>query len=346
MNTPALLAAMTGQRPDHHPVWFMRQAGRSLPEYRAAREGTTMLQSCLTPDLAAEITCQPVRRHKVDAAVLYSDIMVPLALAGVGVHIEPGVGPVVDEPVRTAADVAKLTSIPAGDAAVVEQEAKLVVDELGETTPLIGFAGAPFTIAAYLVAGRPSRDHLAARAMMHSDPQAWGELMDWVARLDAAFLAAQVAGGARAVQLFDSWAGSLSADDYRTHVAPHSLTALAELDRELPMVHFGVNATHLMDEMAQVVAQSSTHPVMGVDHRITLSDAAATLMVSGLDMPLQGNINPALLLAGWDALEAETRAIVAAGAQAEGHIVNLGHGVPAQTDPEVLTRLVELVHSL
>jgi len=346
MNTPALLAAMSGQRPDHHPVWFMRQAGRSLPEYRAAREGTTMLQSCLTPDLAAEITCQPVRRHKVDAAVLYSDIMVPLALAGVGVHIEPGVGPVVDEPVRTAADVARLTSIPAGDAAVVEQAAKLVVDELGEATPLIGFAGAPFTIAAYLVAGRPSRDHLAARAMMHSDPQAWGELMDWVARLDAAFLAAQVAGGARAVQLFDSWAGSLSADDYRTHVAPHSLTALAELDRELPMVHFGVNATHLMDEMAQVVAQSSTHPVMGVDHRITLSDAAATLMVSGLDMPLQGNINPALLLAGWDALESETRAVVAAGAQAEGHIVNLGHGVPAQTDPEVLTRLVELVHSL
>lgn len=305
-----------------------------------------MLASCLTPALAAEITCQPVRRHHVDAAVLYSDIMVPLALAGVGVRIEPGVGPVVDGPVRTASDVDALVETPAGDASVITEAAALAVAELGEETPLVGFAGAPFTIAAYLVEGRPSRDHLAARAMMHSDPQAWARLMTWVADLDAAFLAAQVAGGARAVQLFDSWAGSLSAADYRQHLAPHSLRALGQVDPTLPVVHFGVNAAHLATEFAQVAAQVSHHPVLGVDHRVGLDDIHAALMVAGLEMPLQGNIDPALLLAGWAPLEAAARACVESGHQLPGHVVNLGHGVPAETNPEVLTRLVDLVHQL
>ncbi|VEI03810.1 Uroporphyrinogen decarboxylase [Acidipropionibacterium jensenii] len=343
---PAILAAMTGHRTEHPPIWFMRQAGRSLPEYRQAREGTTMLESCLDPALAAEITCQPVRRHGVDAAVLYSDIMVPLVLAGVGVRIEPGVGPVLDEPVRTAADVDALVSRSPGDASPVAREAQMVVQELGERTPLIGFAGAPFTIAAYLVEGGPSRDHLAARSMMHSDPVAWGRLMDWVADLDADFLSAQTAGGARAVQLFDSWAGSLSEADYVRHVAPHSTRALSGLDRDLPVVHFGVNATHLAVPFARVAAAASDHPVLGVDHRTTLDHVLASLMVGGLTMPLQGNINPALLFAGTEALEAETRAVVEAGRRAPGHIVNLGHGVPATTDPATLTRLVEFVHSL
>ncbi len=345
-NTPALLAAMTGERPDHTPIWFMRQAGRSLPEYRQAREGTDMLTSCLTPDLAAELTCQPVRRHGVDGAVLYSDIMVPLALAGVGVHIEPGVGPVLDHPITSRADVEALVRTAPGDAEPIRRAAELAVAELGESTPLLGFAGAPFTIAAYLVAGRPSRDHLEARALMHADPRAWAMLMDWVADLDASFLAAQTAGGARAVQLFDSWAGSLSASDYRRYVAPHSVRALSGIDRSTPVVHFAVNASHLLPELALVAAQSSQHPVLGVDHRVSLDEAAATLLVADLEMPLQGNIDPALLLAGWEPLEQGARAVVAAGRQAPGHVVNLGHGVPPQTDPRVLTRLVELVHSL
>lgn len=345
-NGPAILAALTGHRTEHPTVWFMRQAGRSLPEYRAAREGTTMLESCLNPELAAEITCQPVRRHGVDAAVLYSDIMVPLVLAGVGVRIEPGVGPVLDQPVRTAAEVDALVGRGPGDASAVAREAQMVVQELGGSTPLIGFAGAPFTIAAYLVEGGPSRDHLAARAMMHSDPASWAKLMDWVADLDADFLTAQTAGGARAVQLFDSWAGSLSEADYTRYVAPHSARALAGLDRTLPVIHFGVNAGHLAVPFAQVAAAASSHPVLGVDHRTTLDHALASLMVAGMTMPLQGNINPALLFAGSEALEAETRAVVESGRRAPGHVVNLGHGVPASTDPDTLTRLVEFVHSL
>ena len=273
-----LLQAMTGHRPTVTPVWFMRQAGRSLPEYREAREGTTMLESCLNPELAAEITCQPVRRHHVDGAVLYSDIMVPLALAGAEVRIEPGVGPVLDEPVRTASDVDRITRRHVEDPSVIEEAARLAITELGDVTPLIGFAGAPFTIAAYLVEGGPSRDHLSARAMMHSDPQTWARLMEWVADLDAAFLAAQLRGGARAFQLFDSWAGSLSASDYRASVAPFSQRALATVDPNIPVVHFGINATHLLSEFAQVAATASRYPVLGVDHRISLDEACATLM--------------------------------------------------------------------
>lgn len=343
---PPLLQAMTGQRPSRTPVWFMRQAGRSLPEYRRARRGTTMLESCLRPDLAAEITCQPVRRHGVDAAVLYSDIMVPLALAGIEVRIEPGVGPVLDSPVRTAADVDRIVGHRIEDPSPIREAARLAVAELGDATPLIGFAGAPFTIAAYLVQGGPSRDHLAARAMLHSDPASWARLMEWMADLDGVFLAAQTEGGARAVQLFDSWAGSLSATDYRESVAPYSRQALSGLEPSTPMVHFGVNAIHLLDEMAQVVATTSRHPVIGVDHRISLDEACATLMVAGLDMPVQGNIDPALLFAGWEPLAEATREVVVAGRQAPGHVVNLGHGVPADADPDVLTRLVGLVHEL
>ncbi|WP_027587696.1 uroporphyrinogen decarboxylase [Acidipropionibacterium thoenii] len=344
--TPPILAALTGHRTAHPPVWFMRQAGRSLPEYRAARADTTMLESCLDPELAAEITCQPVRRHGVDAAVLYSDIMVPLVLAEVGVRIEPGVGPVLDEPVRTAAEVDALTSRAPGDTAAITRAARLVVAELGDATPLLGFAGAPFTIAAYLVEGGPSRDHLAARAMMHADPDSWARLMAWVADLDAAFLAAQVSGGAGAVQLFDSWAGSLSARDYTRFVAPHSVRALAGLDRSTPVIHFGVNANHLAVAFAQVASAASDHPVLGVDHRVPLDQVHQTLSAAGAAMPLQGNINPAMLFAGQQALHGEAREVVEAGRAAPGHVVNLGHGVPATTEPDTLTRLVEFVHSL
>ncbi len=338
--TAPLLSAYAGTRPERLPVWFMRQAGRSLPEYRELRVGTRMLDACLDPALAAEITLQPVRRHGVDAAILFSDIVVPLKLVGVDVEIVPGKGPVLASPVRTAGDVADLVAhAPDGVAEdafdAVAQAVWIVVDELGPT-PLIGFAGAPFTLAAYLVEGGPSKDQLAARTLMHADPGAWEELMRWTAQLSGAFLRAQVAAGARAAQLFDSWAGSLSRADYERAVLPASTTALAAVRGSVPTVHFGTATGHLLSAMA------TASDVVGVDHRTPLDEAAA--LVPGV--PLQGNIDPALLGAPWEVLEAHVRDVVDRGRAAPAHVVNLGHGVPPDTDPTVLTRLVELVHTL
>ncbi len=320
----------------------MRQAGRSLPEYREVRRGVGMLESCLIPDLAAEITLQPVRRHRVDAAIFFSDIMVPLKLAGVDVEIVSGVGPVVAEPVRTASDVDRLTTHQLGDTSAISDAIALITAELTGTpsgaatwTPLIGFAGAPFTLAAYLVEGRPSRDHLAARAMMHADPASWHRLLGWCADVSGAFLTAQVDAGASAVQLFDSWAGSLSRADYVKHVAPHSRAALDAVVGRVPRLHFGTGTGHLLTEMA-IGADA-----VGVDYRTPLDEAAALLP----GVPLQGNIDPALLAAGWDALAAHALDVLRRGEAAPGHVVNLGHGVPPETDPTVLTRLVELVHA-
>ncbi|MFC7403588.1 uroporphyrinogen decarboxylase [Georgenia alba] len=342
MPGPALLEAFRGRRTPTLPVWFMRQAGRSLPEYREARRGVGMLESCLRPDLAAEITLQPVRRHGVDAAILFSDIVVPLRLAGVGVDIVAGVGPVVEHPVRTAADVDALVAHEPGDPSAVAEAARLVVAELGEATPLIGFAGAPFTLAAYLVEGRPSRDHLAARTLMHADPATWRRLMEWAADLTGQFMRAQVLAGARAAQLFDSWAGALSLPDYAAHAAPYSARALAHLDdldpTRVPRVHFGTGTGELLAAMRDAGADA-----VGVDHRIPLDEANRRL---GGRTPLQGNIDPAFLAAPWPVLEAHVRDVVERGRTAPGHVVNLGHGVPPSTDPTVLTRLVELVHTL
>ncbi|WP_098484024.1 uroporphyrinogen decarboxylase [Georgenia soli] len=336
---PALLQAFGGHRPDTLPVWFMRQAGRSLPEYRKLREGVGMLDSCLRPELAAEITLQPVRRHGVDAAILFSDIVVPLRLAGVDVEIVPGVGPVVAEPVRTRSDVDRLVAHRPGDTSPVAEAIRIVLDELGDATPLIGFAGAPFTLAAYLVEGRPSRDHLAARGLMHSDPETWRRLMNWTADVTGEFLRAQVLAGARAAQLFDSWAGSLSLADYQAHAAPYSARALARIeDLDVPRVHFGTGTGELLVAMRDAGAD-----VVGVDYRIPLDEANRRL---GGRTPLQGNIDPALLTAPWPVLEAHVRDVVERGRSAPGHVVNLGHGVPPTTDPAVLTRVVELVHSL
>ena len=315
---PALLRALNGRRPDRTPVWFMRQAGRSLPEYRALRrrEGAPMLDLCLRPEQAAEITLQPVRRHGVDAAVLFSDIMVPLRLAGVGVRIEPGVGPVVTPPVRDAAQVAELTARRYGEgpdgaagAGAIGRAVALAVAELGSPTapgpgaagraegaiaapsarsplgrelsgrelaglahsagragwtPLIGFGGAPFTLAAYLVEGRPSRDHLAARTLMHADPAAWDRLMTWCALLTGDFIATQVEAGASAVQLFDSWAGSLSPADYRARVAPYSALAIERARRAVspttgrpaPLIHFGTGTARILAPMRDAGAQA------------------------------------------------------------------------------------------
>ena len=338
MPTPPLLDAYAGNRPATTPVWFMRQAGRSLPEYRASRAGTEMLDACLTPDLAAEITLQPVRRHGVDAAIFFSDIVVPLKLAGADVEIAPGRGPVFSRPVRDAADLADLVAHDLTDDALapIEQAAARTVEQLGDT-PLIGFAGAPFTLASYVVEGGPSKDQLRARTLMRSEPEAWGALTAYLARISGAFLAAQVRGGARAVQLFDSWAGSLSEADYRDAVLPASADVLAAVPAGVPRVHFGVGTALLLPAMRDAGAD-----VIGVDHRLPL-DAASRLLGGGV--PLQGNVDPALLDAPWPVLEAHLERVVEAGRAAPAHVLNLGHGVPPTTDPGVLTRIVDWVHA-
>ena len=334
----ALIAAYHGRAPSTRPVWFMRQAGRSLPEYLKARGRTGMLEACLTPDLAAEITLQPVRRHRVDAAILFSDIVVPLKLAGIDVEIVPGTGPVVAHPIRTAADVAALPPLDPTALSPIIQAAALTVAELGPT-PLIGFAGAPFTLASYLVEGGPSREHLRTKAMMHGDPETWHALAAWVAGVTSAFLSAQALAGASALQLFDSWAGGLSLPDYTSFVAPHSAAVLSSVAGfGVSRVHFGVGTGELLVAMRDAGAD-----VMGIDNRVPLDVANDRL---GGRTPLQGNIDPALLFAGTDALHAQAADVIRRGASAPGHVVNLGHGVPPNTDPDVLTRLVEFVHNV
>ncbi len=340
-----LLTALRGQRPEHPPVWFMRQAGRSLPEYRRVREGTTMLESCVNPELVAEITAQPVRRHGVDAGIFFSDIVVPLMLAGLDVRIEPGIGPVFGSPIRTAADVDALPDLGAagdggefdGALGVIGEAVTATLEQLGDT-PLIGFGGAPFTLAAYMVEGKPSRDHLGARRLMVGDPATWARLMEWTAHVTGRFLRTQVLAGASAVQLFDSWAGSLSVAHYTQSCAPASAAAFAHVsDLDVPRIHFGTHTGHLLEAMHATGAT-----VMGVDAETTLQDAARRLP----GVPLQGNIDPAVLAAPWETVERHVREVVEAGRAAPSHVVNLGHGVPPDTHPEVLTRIVGLVHEL
>lgn len=342
-----LLVAARGERPGRLPVWFMRQAGRSLPEYRESRAGIPMLQACMTPELACEITLQPVRRHGVDAAVLFSDIVVPLHAAGIALDIVPGTGPVIDSPVRDAADVAALPRLDPDGVEPVARAVRLLVSELGDV-PLVGFAGAPFTLASYLIEGGPSRNHERTKALMHADPEVWHALLSHLAELTLGFLTAQVEAGVDAVQLFDSWAGALSERDYREFVLPHSSRVLGGLAaasgrRPVPRIHFGVGTGELLGAMAQAGAD-----VVGVDWRVPLDAAAQRVRTARPDRPvvLQGNLDPAVLSAGPDAVEREVRRIVAEGRLADAHIVNLGHGVLPDTDPTVLTRVVELVHSL
>lgn len=316
----------------------MRQAGRSLPEYRELRVGTAMLDACLTPSLASEITLQPVRRHGVDAGIFFSDIVVPVKLAGVEVEIVPGRGPVIDRPIRTAADVAALRPIDPATLDPIREAVAMTVAQLG-ATPLIGFAGAPFTLASYLVEGGPSKDQARARTMMYTDPQSWATLLNWCADVAGEFLRAQVEAGASAAQLFDSWVGSLSEQQYVRRVAPHSKRALSHLrGLDVPKVHFGVGSNEVLAAMHGIGAD-----VMGVDWRIPLDEASRRL---GGAVPLQGNLDPALLGAPWTILEAHVRDVIDRGRAAPSHVLNLGHGVPPDTDPDVLTRIVELVHSL
>ncbi|WP_200834361.1 uroporphyrinogen decarboxylase [Amycolatopsis alkalitolerans] len=342
LSTAPLLAAARGERPSRVPVWFMRQAGRSLPEYRSLREGVPMLEACFDPEMLAEITLQPVRRHGVDAAILFSDIVVPLFAAGVDIDIVPGTGPVVAKPVRSADAVAALPLLEPDQVAAVAEGVGLLVERLGET-PLIGFAGAPFTLASYLIEGGPSRSYEHTKALMHADPALWHALAGKLADIALTFLHAQLDAGADAVQLFDSWAGALSLREYREFVLPHSAKVLGGLaDYDVPRIHFGVGTGELLTAMREAGAD-----VVGVDWRIPLDEAVRRLTAAGGPAPaVQGNFDPALLGAPWPVIEAETRRIVAEGRAAAGHIFNLGHGVPPGTDPAVLTRIVELVHGI
>ena len=411
---PALLAALNGQRPARTPVWFMRQAGRSLPEYRQLRAQVNlpMLEACLNPQVVAQATLQPVRRHGVDAAIFFSDIMVPLRLTGVDVEIKPQVGPVLSTPIRTRDDVERLLECGFGQGtwashdgathqgaegvAALREAIALILSELGtpaqapqpgvpqplaqtqpaspaqaepaaaaqptavaqatpatqpvpeaqpaDWTPLIGFGGAPFTLAAYLVEGKPSRDHLAARSLMHADPPTWDLLMRWCAQVTGDFIALQISCGASAAQLFDSWAGSLSPTDYRERVAPYSALAIARAREAIspttgkaaPLIHFATGSARLLPQMLAAGAQA-----VGVDDRTELDWAIDQL---GGSCPVQGNLNPALLTAPWPVIEQAIVECLRAGRQAPGHVFNLGHGVPPTTDPAVLTRIVEFVH--
>ena len=337
------LAAVTGRKPSRIPVWFMRQAGRSLPEYRALRTQHSMLAACFDAELVCEITLQPVRRHGVDAAILFSDIVVPLRAAGIGLDIVPDVGPVVEHPIRTSADVAALKPLESEQVSPVTAAVGLLVDALGEV-PLIGFAGAPFTLASYLVEGGPSRHHERTKAMMLGEPQTWHALMSALTDLTIAFLQVQIDAGVDAIQVFDSWAGALSLADYTEYVFPHSARVFGTLaSAAIPMTHFGVGTAELLGAMSAAGAT-----VVGVDWRTSLADAAARVQTG---IALQGNLDPVVLLAGWAVVEPQARRVVDDGRRAvdvgaAGHVFNLGHGVLPDTDPGIITDLVALVHSL
>ena len=336
MRDSAFLRAARGDAVPHTPVWFMRQAGRSLPEYLKVREGIGMLESCMDPDLVTEITLQPVRRYGVDAAIFFSDIVLPLKAVGVDLDIKPGVGPVVASPVRTLADVEAIPDLDPSHVPFITQAVGQLVAELG-ATPLIGFAGAPFTVASYLVEGGPSKEHAKTKAMMFGAPDVWDALMRKIAGISAAYLEVQVAAGASAVQLFDSWAGALTPADYRDQVMPHSAAVLSRAgELGVPRIHFGVGTSNLLTLMAEAGAD-----VVGVDWRTPLSTGIAAVG----DRAVQGNLDPTLVFAPTHVMTARAAEIIDAGLAAKGHIFNLGHGVIPSTDPGQLKRLTEYVQS-
>lgn len=348
---PPFLAACHGRTGRHTPVWFMRQAGRSLPEYKAIRGEGSILAAIAQPHLAAEITMQPVRRYGVDAAVLYSDIVVPAHAVGFGIDVAPGTGPVAESPLRHVADLGRLRPFePDSDAPYVAETVRILVKELDEQVPLLAFAGAPFTVASYLVEGRPTKTYRHTKALMSADEPTWHRLMERLVQHGVASIVSQLEAGARAFQVFDSWAGSLSRRDYDRFVAPHSrnlFVQVAERFPEAPAVHFGIGCDHLLESMYAAVAVTR-HPVMGLDWRTSIAEARRRL---GDDVVVQGNLDPSLVLAGTDAALAGTRVVLddnrrADGSRHPGHVFNLGHGVQPDTDPDVLADVVSLVHEL
>jgi uroporphyrinogen decarboxylase len=338
----ALIQNMRGTRTNPLPIWFMRQAGRSLPEYREIRNKIPMLDSCLTPDLAAEITMQPVRRHGVDAAIFFSDIVVPLKLAGLNVEIQSGIGPVIENPIRTENDLDRLSALTDSSMTPIVTAVKELANELGPV-PLIGFGGAPFTLASYLIEGGPSKDLPYSREMMKSNPNLWTNILNWCADVTAQFISAQVNAGASALQVFDSWAGRLTKNEYEQFALPYSRNLFSQLSslkdvsgQAVPRIHFGVGTEKILKEMLSAGAT-----VMGIDEHTEL-EVANQLMSSAV--PLQGNISTKILNSPWSVIEHHIDVIIDSGSAAPGHIVNLGHGVPADTNPDVLTRITDYVH--
>jgi uroporphyrinogen decarboxylase len=323
----------------HTPVWFMRQAGRSLPEYRATRGAGSILDAIKQPDIAAEITLQPVRRYGVDAAVLYSDIVVPVHAVGFGIDVTPGTGPVAERPMRSRIDLERLRPIEPDDVAYVTDTVRIVRDELAVSVPILAFAGAPFTVASYLVEGRPSRTYEHTKALMHTDEVLWHELMERLAESAVRFISLQLDSGASAFQLFDSWAGALARREYDRFVLPHSrrvFAELAELHPDAPGIHFGVGCDHLLESM-----HAAGPRVIGLDWRTSIADARRRL---GTDTVVQGNLDPALVLAGDEVALAGAQAVLSDNGGHAGHIFNLGHGVHPDSDPGVLRAVVEFVH--
>ncbi|MGH2417544.1 MAG: uroporphyrinogen decarboxylase [Candidatus Limnocylindria bacterium] len=330
-------AALAHEQPDRTPVWFMRQAGRCLADYRALRERHDILTLAKTPELCAEVTLMPVRAFGVDAAVLFADIMLPLEPMGVSLEIQPDVGPIIHAPIRSAADVDRLRVFePDADVGFVMEAIRLVRRELDGHTAVIGFSGAPFTLACYLVEGRPSRDYAVAKSFMFREPAAWHALLEKLSTVIVGYLNAQIAAGVHVVQLFDSWVGALSPSDYVTHVQPHVARIFDEV-RGAPTIHFGTGTAALLEAMA-----SAGGDVVGVDHRKPLDEAWERV---GHDRGIQGNLDATRLLAGWAATAEGARDVLRRAAGRPGHIFNLGHGVVPETDPDLLRRLVDLVHT-
>ncbi|MEI2819200.1 MAG: uroporphyrinogen decarboxylase [Marmoricola sp.] len=327
------MKAARGEAVPHTPVWFMRQAGRSLPEYLKIREGVTMLDSCMRPEMIVEITLQPVRRYGVDAAIFFSDIVLPLKAVGVDLDIVPGVGPVVAHPVRTLQDVAAIPDLSADDVPFITEAVRALVGELGDT-PLIGFAGAPFTVASYLVEGGPSKEHAKTKALMLGAPDVWDALMRKIAGIASAYLKVQIDAGASAIQLFDSWAGALTPHDYERFVMPHSTRVLSSVEG-VPRIHFGVGTGELLTLMGRAGAD-----VVGVDWRVPL--AQGVRRVEG--RCVQGNLDPTLVFAPTEVMLERAAQVLEAGREAPGHIFNLGHGVIPSTNPDQLARLTDFVH--
>ena len=320
---------------DRTPVWFMRQAGRYLPEYRELRRGRDILEMCRTPELVVEATLQPLRRMEVDAAILFSDIMVPVSEMGVDVRIEPGTGPVLPEPIRSSSDARRLRPLADPEIGYVMESIRLLRKEL--TVPLIAFAGAPFTLASYLIHGGPSRNHELTKAFMHSDPDAWARLMETLGTSVGRYLAAQIRAGGQAIQVFDSWVGALDPDDYMRFVLPFMRELFDGLaDLEVPRIHFGVGTGELLPVMRDAGAD-----VVGIDWRVPLHEAWERV---GFDVAVQGNLDPGVCLAPWEAVEVKALAVLRRAAGREGHVFNLGHGVLPGTPVENLERLVDLVH--
>ncbi len=330
------LRACRGEPVNRMPVWFMRQAGRSLPEYRALKDRHTILELCRDPELAAEVTLQPVRRLGVDAAILFSDIVVPLQGMGIALDIKAGIGPVIDEPIRARADVDRLRMLePDHDVSHVLDAIKLLRKEL--EIPLIGFAGAPFTLASYLIEGGPSKNHARTKALMLGDTPTWSALMEVLSESVVAYLRAQIHAGAQAVQLFDSWVGHLAPHTYEAHVMPWVRSIFDGIrDLGVPSILFGIVTGELLSLMSRSGAD-----VIGVDWRVPLDEARRRIPPG---MAVQGNLDPAVCLAPWDVVQAEATEVLAR-AGGRGHIFNLGHGVLPETDPHVLAELVDLVHS-